>query len=278
MRIRVAAALLSVAALFAGEQKVIPVWPGPAPGSEHASWPETEAIGPNDTWRRVSNVTHPTLTIFLPERAAATGTGIVVCPGGGFTHLAIDHEGTLVARWLNSIGVAAFVLKYRVARTGDPNEKAEAGARRREAMAFGVADTAQAMRVVREHAAEFGVTPDHLGLLGFSAGGYTTAFVALHHDAASRPAFAAPIYPAAPDDLSVPADAPPLFLLQANNDRLVPNAIRLYNAWTAAHATVEMHVYATGGHGFGMKKQGLPTDRWYDRFSDWLAALGVLHR
>src|SRR5579862_4474107 len=152
MVIRLAAALLTAAILFADEPKVIPIWPGPAPGSENASWPETEAVGPNDTWRRISNVTRPTITVFLPEQAAATGTGIVVCPGGGFTHLAIDHEGTLVARWLNSIGVAAFVLKYRVARTGDPNQKAEAAARRTEAMAFGVADTAQAMRLVREHA------------------------------------------------------------------------------------------------------------------------------
>lgn len=276
--VRFATAVLFAAAAFGGEPKTIPIWPGAAPGSESSSWQETETIGPKDTLRRVSNVTRPTLQIFLPDSSVANGTGIVICPGGGFTHLSIESEGTEVARYLNTIGVAGFVLKYRVARTGDPDEKAGAAGRRKEAMAFGVADTAQAMRVARAHAAEWHIAPDRLGLMGFSAGGYTTASVALQHDGDTRPAFAAPIYPAAPEDLTVPADAPPLFLLQANDDRLIGNTIRLYTAWKSANIPVEMHVYARGGHGFGMRKQNLPSDTWYERFRDWLASQSLLKK
>jgi acetyl esterase/lipase len=274
---RLVVATLFCAAAFAGEPKVIPIWPGAAPGSENWTQQESEDMGPKDT-RRLRNVTRPTLTVYLPDPASANGTGIVVLPGGGFRILAIDHEGNEVARWLNSLGVAAFVLKYRVMRTGDPDEKKEAAERRKQAVAFGVADGQQAMRVAVSHAAEWGVKRDRLGIMGFSAGGYITAAVALKHDADNRPAFAAPIYPVAPDDLTVPADAPPLFIAQANDDRLVENAIRLYTAWKAAKIPVELHIYSRGGHGFGMKKQGLPSDTWTDRLRDWLAVQGLLKK
>ncbi len=271
--------LFAAAIAFAGEPKVVPIWPGVAPGSENWTQQEvTEPVRPNDVHQRVRNVTRPTLAVYLPDESLANGTGIVVCPGGGFRRLSIDREGTEVARWLNSLGVAAFVLKYRVMQTGDPAEKAEAVERRTAAMAFGVADTQQALRVARAHAAEWKVKPERLGIMGFSAGGYLSVAVALRHDADSRPAFAAPIYPVAPEDLTVPLDAPPLFVLQANDDRLVEHAIRLYTAWKAANVPVELHIYSRGGHGFAGRIQNLPVDDWAERLGEWLASQGLLKK
>ncbi|MGA2722055.1 MAG: alpha/beta hydrolase [Bryobacteraceae bacterium] len=273
--------ILLAAAAFAADPKEIPLYPGAAPGSENATYAEQETIGPQDHIRRISNITHPVLLEYLPESAKVTGTVWIVCPGGGFRYLAIDYEGTDVARWLNANGVAALVLKYRVARTGDDGEKDPATAqdRRKTAMAFGLADGQQAVRMVRSHAAEWGIVPDRIGIIGFSAGGYVAAAVALHHDAASRPNFAAPIYPAVPADITVPADAPPLFLAQADDDAslsTVDNTVRLYTAWKKANIPAEMHIYLKAGHGFGMKKLGLPTDTWIDRFHDWLGLEGLL--
>lgn len=263
----------------AGEPTVIPIWPGAAPGTENWTQQEvTDSSGSKGAHPQVRNVTRPTLTVFLPEASQANGTGLVVCPGGGFRFLAFDREGTDVARWLNTLGVAAFVLKYRVMQTGDPGEKAEATERRKAAIAFGVADTQQALRVARAHAAEWKVAPERLGIMGFSAGGYMSAAVALQHDAGSRPAFAAPIYPVAPEDLTVPADAPPLFVLQANDDKLVEHALRLYTAWKGANVPVELHIYARGGHGFAGRTQNLPVDNWADRLRDWLSSQGLLKK
>ena len=271
--------LFATVVVFAGEPKVIPIWPGAAPGAENWNWQETETIGPKDTIRRIGNVTRPTLTVYLPEPGVANGTGIVVAPGGGFRILAIDYEGHDVARWLVARGVAAFVLKYRVMRTGEPEDKAGAQERRKQAMEFCAADGLQAMKVVRAHAAEWHIAADRIGIMGFSAGGYLTASVALHYDAQSRPNFAAPIYPLAPEEIKVPDDAPPLFICQADDDKSLPtvkNSIRLYTAWKEAGKPAEMHIYARGGHGFGMKKLNLPVDTWIDRFGDWLDMQGLL--
>jgi len=273
--------ILLAAAAFAAEPREIPLYPGAAPGSENATYAEQETIGQQDHVRRIANVTHPVLLEYLPESAKATGTAWIVCPGGGFRYLAIDYEGTDLARWLNSNGVAAFVLKYRVMRTGNDGEKDPATMRDRlqTATAFALADGQQAVRVVRSRAAEWGIAPDRIGIIGFSAGGYVAAAVALHHDAASRPNFAAPIYPALPPDITVPADAPPLFLVHADDDATlssVDNTVRLYTAWKTATITSEMHIYLKGSHGFGMRKLGLPTDSWVDRFHDWLGLEGLL--
>jgi acetyl esterase/lipase len=273
--------ILLVTAAFAAEPKEIPLYPGAAPGSENATYAEQQTIGPQDNIRRISNITHPVLLAYLPESAKATGTAWIVCPGGGFRYLAIDYEGTDLARWLNANGIAAFVLKYRVMRTGDDGEKdpATAAERRKMAQAFGLADGQQAVRLVRSHAAEWGIAPDRIGIIGFSAGGYVAAVVAMHHDGASRPNFAAPIYPAVPPDIDVPADAPPLFLAQADNDAsllTVDTAVRLYTAWKKANIPAEMHIYLKGAHGFGMRKLDLPTDTWVDRFHDWLGLEGLL--
>jgi acetyl esterase/lipase len=265
--------------LFSAEPKVIPLYDGPAPGSESWNWPETSAVGPNDTILRIGNVTRPALTVFLPDPAKATGTGIVICPGGGFRILAFNHEGTEVAEYLNSLGVAAFVLKYRVARTGDEGEKEQGAARRKEAQAMGIADGRRAVALVRAHAAEWGVKPNRIGILGFSAGGWVASGVALEHDAQSRPDFAAPIYGALPPEFKVPSDAMPLFLVHADDDKTVPPArtsVKLYTAWKEAGFPAEMHIYSAGGHGFGMRKKNLPVDGWTDRLREWLGVQGLL--
>jgi acetyl esterase/lipase len=272
-----------LAAVVAGaeEPKVIPLWPGAAPGSENWNYEEQVITRPEDSVRRISNVTRPALTIYLPDPATASGTGMVICPGGGFRLLSIDNEGVYLARWLNSIGVAAFVLKYRVMRTGDDAEKdaVKMAERRKTVIPLAIADGQQAIRLVRSHAAEWGVTRDRIGIVGFSAGGYVAAAVALHHDADSRPNFAAPIYPGTPEDVSAPADAPPLFLVHADDDKTVApieHSIRLYEAWKKAGISAELHIYSRGGHGFGMRKRGLPVDTWVERFRDWLGVQGLL--
>jgi acetyl esterase/lipase len=264
---------------------VIPVWPGVAPGSE--SWTQTESELSSD-WdgkKIVRNVVRPTLTAFLPDRPKANGTAMIVCPGGSFRFLAWEVEGTEVAEWLRARGVAAFVLKYRLLDTGSEEEfrksmqallksilerqknvnSGERPALSEEVLkisALAAADGRQAVRVVRGRAAEWGVQPDRVGIMGFSAGGMVTAGVVTGYDAAGRPSFAAPIYAPVVGSVKVPGDAPPLFLLFAGDDALVPpgDSIRLYSAWRAAGKSAELHVYARGGHGFGMRKQGLPCD------------------
>ena len=281
---RLALALLAGAILASSpsssERKIVPLWPGAAPGSESWNYEEWERVGPQDEVKRIHNVTRPTLTVYLPDSSIATRTAVVVCPGGGFRYLAFNLEGTDVAERLNSLGVAAFVLKYRVARTSETGEKD--GPTREEitnVKPLAVADGQQAIRLVRSRAADWGIAPDRIGILGFSAGGYVAASVALHHDSESHPNFAAPIYPATPEDVTPPPDAPPIFLVHADDDRTVSpvdHSIRLYDAWKKAGFSAEIHVYSRGGHGFGMRKKGLPVDTWTDRFRDWLAAQGLL--
>jgi acetyl esterase/lipase len=265
----------------AEEPKVISLWPGVAPGSERWTQKEGEIKVPADPGPRIVNVTHPSLTVFLPPPAAANGTAVIICPGGGFFRLAIEHEGYAAARWLNSIGVAAFVLKYRVMQTGDAGEKDPAvmEARKREVLPLALADAQQAIRLVRKRAAEWGIAPNRIGILGFSAGGYYADAVALNHDSESRPDFVGSVYAVAQDDFTVPKDAPPLFLAQANDDKFVDpetGSVRLYLAWRKAGIPVELHVFGHGGHGFGMYRKGLPVDAWSDLFRTWLDAQGLL--
>jgi acetyl esterase/lipase len=279
---KLAISVMLAAVAFAAEPKVIPIWPGVAPGSEGWNWEESSNVG-QDQLRRVGNVTRPVLIAYLPDAAVANGTAVVVCPGGGFRWLAIEHEGSQVAAYLNSLGVAAFVLKYRLARTGDAgeNDPATMAERRKTVIPLLVADGLQAIRVVRAHAAEWRISKNRIGIMGFSAGGYVATAAALQYDADSRPDFAAPVYPATPENVTPPAGAPPLFLVHAADDKTVPSlrhTIRLYTAWQTAQIPVELHVYSKGGHGFGMKKAGLPVDTWIDRFRDWLSVQGLLQR
>jgi len=267
----------------------IPLWPDGAPGSETWNQTERESVLPPHGIRIVRNVTRPTLAPYLPPAARATGTAVIVCPGGAFHFLAIEHEGTAVAEWLVARGVAAFILRYRVLQTPDDDERfqeemrANLSDRERMRELFGsitrlaFADGQQAVRVVRGRAAEWGVRSDRIGLLGFSAGGVIAGAVAFQHDEASRPDFAAPIYPAPIEFTTVPSDAPPLFLALASDDDMAVNAsLPLYSRWRAAGRPVELHIFARGGHGFGMRRQGLASDNWIELFTSWLADQGLL--
>ena len=304
MKIKMNQLVFALTILFLGlatstpaQQPVIPLYPGVAPGSENAKQKEVSFVNP-DKQTRIRNVTQPTLTVYLPERGKANGTAMIVAPGGGFMHLAIEKEGIDMARWLQARGVAAFVLKYRLMDTGteeEYRERAAAMARatssnstrpatpsapnpaRQQAVDFAIADGAQAVKLVRQRAAEWGILPDRIGLMGFSAGGMLTMGVVMKNDAASRPNFAAPIYGGGTNGQTVAADAPPLFIAVASDDPVAAvNSAKLYLEWKAAGHNAELHIYSQGGHGFGMSKRGLPVDGWVERFGEWLQIQGLL--
>ena len=272
----------AAAAESAAEPKAIPLWPGAAPGSESWNYPETEgdvnrtqgAVPRKTHW--VHNVTHPTLTPFPADPAKANGTAVIVCPGGGFTTLAYDYEGTDVAHWLNSLGVTAFVLKYRIARTGDEQEKEELVERRKVVAPLAAEDGRQAMRIVRSRAQEFGIAAGRIGMIGFSAGGAVAAEVAFSADASVRPSFLISVYGAIREDPTPPEGSGPLFVAVAADDRRAEDGVRLFTAWNKAKIPAELHIYATGGHGFSMVPRNTPVDTWTDRLRDWLDDRGFL--
>lgn len=283
--------LLVVAARSSNAQRVLPLYPGAAPASE--SWTQQERSYFSREWQGpvVANVAKPTLTAFLPTSDKATGTGAVICPGGGFFALAIDNEGNELAKWLAARGVAAFVLRYRLVKTG-ANGPAEFNATlvrpgsfdsiTKPIIPLAIADGQAAVAYVRAHASEFGVSPERVGIIGFSAGGTLAAALAFQYDRESRPAFVAPIYAyTAPVKLDpVPADAPPMFVAAASDDQLglAPASVGLYSKWIAAKKPAELHMYAKGGHGFGMRKQGTASDTWIDQFGNWLTLQGFLKK
>jgi len=259
-------------AVGAGGQ-TLNLWPGVAPGSEN--WTQKEIVT-TDTpvGTIINNVVTPTLTVFLPEKSNATGTGIIVAPGGACIALAMDHEGYAVARWLQARGIAAFVLKYRIQEK--KGEGIPPGMNFDEACKYGIADGIQAMKVVRAHAAEWGIAADRIGFMGFSAGAMVTCGVLLQEDAAARPAFAAPIY-GAPFGVmpKIPANLPPIFMAWAQDDDLVgPPVNKFYDALKAAGNKPEFHIYSAGHHGFGMKPQGTTSDHWIEEFYWWLQSQG----
>jgi acetyl esterase/lipase/lysophospholipase L1-like esterase len=281
-------ALLLLAGITSkAQQKVIPLYSGAAPGSESWTYNEQQITGTNIPL--VYNVSHPTLTAYLPDPAIATGTGVIICPGGGFYILSVKDEGTDLAKWLNERGVAAFILKYRTGQslTNDPAQ--ELGAKMRQGdfktlikplVEMAITDGREAIKYVRRHAADFNISPSRIGIIGFSAGGTVAGASAFNYTADTRPNFAAPIYGYLPTEIlgNVPADAPPVFVAAADNDDLglAPNSVAYYSLFQAAKKPAELHIYQKGGHGFGMHKQGIPTDTWVDRFGDWMKLNGWL--
>jgi acetyl esterase/lipase len=254
-------------------QQTVNIWPGAAPGSEQ--WTQKEQTVDAGYGAVIINVVTPTLTVYLPEKSKATGTGVIVAPGGGCVALAIDHEGHSVARWLQERGIAAFVLKYRI--TEKKGEGIPAGMNFDEACKYGIADGIQAVRVVRQHAAEWGISPDRVGFVGFSAGAMVTSEVLLQPDAASRPNFAAPIYGAPFGVMPViPGKLPPIFMAWAQDDDLVLDPVgKFYEALKAAGNKPEVHIYSAGRHGFGMRKQGTTSDHWIEELCWWMEGLGL---
>lgn len=286
--LKLASTLLFLAstAAFAQPPEPFVIAIDPGKSVEEATATEAQTVHGDPPVPLLRNVTSANLIAFLPDPADATGTAVIVAPGGAYVMLAIEHEGTDVARWLAGRGVAAFVLKYRTAPMPptDAGFKARRERQMREPGLLGPIIEAQApvsgedgraaVRLLRTRAAEWNLDPQRIGILGFSAGGGVATMAATRYEAGERPDFAALIYGAGAPE-AVPDDAPPLFALAAADDPVVPAARSkdLFSRWQAAGRSAELHLYATGGHGFGMLEQRLPSDRWTEAFYAWLVAL-----
>jgi len=280
--------LLLICRNLSAQNKVIRLYEGPAPGSE--TWTHTEKESRSERGgQRAWNVVNPTLAYFPADPTNANGTAVVICPGGAFFQLSMDSEGADVARWLNGKGVAGFVLKYRLveSKTDDPLREAFTRGKLDTIVApivpLATADGLAAIKHIRQHAKEYNINLQRIGIIGFSAGGTVTASVAYNYTPESRPDFVAPIYLAytwVNKTNGVPADAPSMFILAATDDpmKLAAQSVDLYRDWTEAKKPAELHLFAKGGHGFGMRKQNLPTDRWIERFADWLDLQGLLKK
>jgi endo-1,4-beta-xylanase len=273
------AAGTAVAAETAAGPEEIPLWRTVAPGSEGKTAPEVVTV--TDGVRRISSVHKPTISVYLPARDA-TGAAVIVVPGGAHKHLAIDNEGHAVARWLSEHGIAGFVLKYRLAREVGSTYKVEV---------HEVQDVQRALRLVRSRARKWNIDPARVGLLGFSAGGELVARASAQYDEgkvtasdpvdreSARPAFQALLYPGGGpgETAAIPKDAPPAFFLVASDDKNpTRNALAQFQKLRDAGINAELHLYAKGGHGFGMKDRPLPITTWPVRLREWLADQGFL--
>jgi acetyl esterase/lipase len=271
----------------------IPVWPGVAPGAQANLPAEADTTTAKDNLvagrpvLRLGNVSVPTLTLYSPK-GYNTGAAVVVFPGGGYQILAMDLEGTEVCDWLNSSGITCILLKYRVPGSG-PYPKSAAA----------LQDAQRAMGLVRQHAAAWKIDPKRIGVLGFSAGGHLAAAISTHYekrlynpiDAADklscRPDFAVVVYPgylamehrhfALNPDIHPTADTPPTFLVQAEDDPVhVENSVVYFMALKNAKVPAELHVYAQGGHGYGLRLTELPVTTWPQRVETWLHTIKML--
>lgn len=276
------ALVLSATAVAAAEiPKEIPLWPKGAPGSEGKTAPET-VVKSESGELRVSSIHQPSLTPYLPTKEKATGAAVLVIPGGGHRLLAITHEGYNVGEWLAERGIAAFVLKHRLAREEGSTYKIEVES---------FADAERAMRLIRSRAKEWNVDPARVGAMGFSAGGELVAQIAVRFDGGladaadpierqpSRPAFQGLIYPGRSVDIQPTKDSPPAFLAAAYNDRqdIAEGLAEVYLRFKRAGASAELHMYSTGGHGFGLRAANKrPVGTWIVRFEEWLADSGFL--
>ena len=281
---------LVISLSFLQAQEVIKIYTGKAPGAETWNWKEKEMFSSIFQTQIVYNVSEPSLQVFRPAAGTANGTAVVIAPGGGFHILSINSEGNDVAKWLNAKGITAFVLKYRVAHslTDDPVKElmgkmgnpTAMESTTREMIPMSIQDGIAAVKYVKSHAAEYNIDPKKIGIIGFSAGGTVTVGAGTAYSADSRPDFIAPIYAFVDTTLiqSLPKDVPPAFVLAASDDQLglASHSVKIYNSWIAARKPVELHMYAKGGHGFGMKKQGLPADQWIDLFYNWLKQQGFV--
>jgi acetyl esterase/lipase len=284
--------------------EVIRLWPDGPPSTLPGVGPEISyraPVGVAADAAMLRNISDPTLTVFRPSGGKPNGIGVIVCPGGGWRILAWEHEGFEVARWLAARGYTAFLLKYRVRGTPAAQEEFDADMAKmfagidltrkaktaframsdivpaeafRAARAAAADDGRRAIAIVRERAKEWNVDPAKVGIIGFSAGAFLVVDVALEPHAAPL-AFVAAIYGGETLGRPVPEDAPPLFTCIAQDDVLLYRVVEgLYAEWTDAGRSAELHIYRRGNHGFGMVKQGAPSDRWIDQFGEWLTDLG----
>jgi endo-1,4-beta-xylanase len=266
--------------------QVVNLWPAGAASLQGAAEKEiTEPAGPQPGQRitSIKNVHVPSIEVHLPDPGKSTGAAIIVAPGGGHERLVWASEGTDIADWLNGLGIAAFILKYRLARTPGYKYTVEGEA---------LQDTQRALRIVRAHARDWGVDPNRVGILGFSAGGALAALADIRFDRGNpnatdpaerqscRPDFAGLVYPGwAPMDITAPKDAAPAFLTSAGiDDQSHARAtVDFYNSLFRVGVPAELHIYAHGGHGGAIKsRNGIPFGTWHIRFQEWLADLGIL--
>jgi endo-1,4-beta-xylanase len=268
--------------------QVVFLWPSGAPTLQGAGEKEiTVPANPQPGQRITSirNVHNPSIEVHLPPPDKATGTAIIVAPGGGHQQLVWASEGTDIADWLNHLGVAAFILKYRLAQTPGYHYTVEGEA---------LQDTQRAIRIVRARAKEWNVDPVRVGILGFSAGGALAALADIrfdrgHPDASDpveqqscRPDFVGLVYAGwAPMDITAPKDAAPAFLTSAGSDDPfhARETVEFYQSLFRAGVPAELHIYAHGGHGGGIRnRNGIPFGTWHIRFQEWLADLGMLKK
>ena len=266
--------------------QVVVLWPAGSPTLQGANEKEITTpaeVKPGDRINSIKNVHNPSIEVHLPPAEKATGTAIIVAPGGGHQQLVWGSEGTDIAQWLNELGVAAFILKYRLAQTPNYKYTVEGEA---------LQDTQRAIRIVRARAGEWHVKPERVGILGFSAGGALAALVDIRFDRGKsaaadpieqqscRPDFAGLVYPGwRPMDITAPKDAAPAFLTSAGLDDAshAKASVDFYNSLIAAKIPAELHIYSHGGHGGSIKpRNGIPFGTWHIRFQEWLADLGML--
>ena len=225
--------------------------------------------------RSLSNVSQPSITVYLPAKATATGMAIVICPGGGYSHLAIDKEGHDIARWLNTVGIAGIVLKYRL--PGAKNMALSMGefSKATEAARVAIEDAEEAMTIARANATKWNIKPNKIGMMGFSAGGHLAAMTGMLASEPQRPDFLVLGYPAMPRTFQVSASTPPTFLVHADDDKLSPsaNSVPFYLELKKAKVPAELHIYANGGHGFGIKKSDKTSAAWPQALVAWLSMI-----
>jgi acetyl esterase/lipase len=275
---------------------VINLWPDTAPGEKGDIGEEKDITKPTDgkpggkSVIRLGNVSHPTITVYAPPADKANGTAVVVCPGGGYSILALDLEGTEICEWLNSIGVTGVLLKYRVPK--------RAGLEKHIAP---LQDVQRAIGLVRSRAQEWHLDPSRIGVLGFSAGGHLAAAASTNYetriyprcdaadDTSCRPDFSLLVYPAyltvkdqgdkISPELPINAQTPPTFIVMAEDDPIrVENALFYTLALKNAKVPCELHVYPTGGHGYGLRPNGQTVTTWPQRAGEWLGARGLLKK
>jgi acetyl esterase/lipase len=296
--------LLPLASLLAvltasAQQPTLPLWPHGAPEPRTAKGPERDVVSPTDqlvAGRKLihlTDVSEPTLTVYRPDPAKNSGAAVLVFPGGGYNILALDLEGSEVCTWLNSIHVTCIVVKYRVPYIGHYPERTE-----------DLEDAQQAMRLTRVHASEWGIDPKRVGVLGFSAGAHLAVVLGNHSDAmpnfaavkahggigpgiSARPDFALILYPGYlvhwPDKTTLAPEAkpnaqtPPTFLLQAEDDPVhEENALVYYQALKEAKVPAELHLFAAGGHGYGLRPTELSITHWPKLAEMWLNSIHVI--
>ncbi|MFD2585792.1 alpha/beta hydrolase [Croceitalea marina] len=270
---------------FAMAQEIIKL---PIKGDENVTWEYPEREYFSEIWQNqvVTNVSQPTMQVFQPSLEKNTGTAVIVAPGGGLFAHSINSEGNDVGEWLAERGITTFVLKYRLVPTGkdgvaeisnlaatNPNKIGEEVAK---VLPLSIQDGLNAIAHVRKNSSDYGINPSKIGFMGFSAGGAVTMGVGYNYSKENRPDFLVPIYPwTRVIEVKQPkTDAPPTLIICATDDPLdlAEGSIALYESLRKSEKSVALHMYSKGGHGFGMKKQDLPSDQWIQRFYEWSIA------